>query len=167
MDSIVIHPYVWSHVADMYKRCYGTDDKLQIVFELLKLEPSTADVRRSNLEEFLNRLSFGDALKILRDILEMDNFWLNQYDEISLHNNSVIAPLSYMFNRQFVPREEKYWGKELVSLLENKNGIIYDRKTKSFSFKGVSDIRTLPTMDKHFSDPINRSFGEQAYSLHM
>lgn len=168
MKSITIHPQVWKHVTKMYNSLYETNDKLQTVFRVLKLDSVTENVTRSNLEEFFSTLTFDDIFKILKDLLESDNFWLNEFDYIQLANNKVLPrdTLSAMFTRKYVPGREKYWGQELINLLENKNGVVYDRRTRVFTIVGVKDVRILPYTGKKYSYLIDTQF-EDYFPKHL
>ncbi len=169
MKTIIIHPQVWNQVLKMYRYCYDTDRKLKTLFGLLNLDSNISDVNQYNLDDFFFDLTFKDAIKIFRDVLEIDDFWLSDYDQRNLNNNSTVVmnslyePIWVKKPVSYVPPIEKSWGLELVKLLADKNGIIYDRKSRSFTFKGVPDIRILPYTGIRFASIIEKEFNDHFF----
>lgn len=162
---------IWNQIIKMYRFCYKKDEELKNLFTCLNLNAAPNDVKIDNIKEFFLTIPFKDALIIFRDILETDEFWPSEYDEAEIRNTNrklsnyyQLSLSSAMFPQlEYVIPEHRLGGQELVHLLETKSGIVYDRKTNSFTFIGVSDIRVLPYSTRARTPLVGTKFNDYFY----
>jgi hypothetical protein len=151
-----IHPFIWKFVRKMYDYCYDSDDKVTSAIKSLGLETTIEQIHKDRLEEFLMGLSLNDAFKVLKDILEIPDFWPDRNDLAKDRNyaNKLKAyfPLGYSIfttdpDKPLI-EPQKLWGSQLVNLLEQKNGISYDKDTNQLSYVGIAEIVILPSTNQ-------------------
>jgi hypothetical protein len=118
----------------------------------LNLDQNIENVSGKNLDEFLIKLVGNYAYSVIKDILEMPDFWpdsndranrRNYYNKLNEHRR---FPASFIFTEPLQPTidENKLWGDQLVSLLEQKNGISYDKEAHSFRDVEIDEIVVIP-----------------------
>jgi hypothetical protein len=153
-----IHPYIWKFVRKMYDYCYDSDDKLTLALKSLGLETTIEQIHKDKLEDFLIGLSLNDAFKVLKDILEIPDFWPDRNDLANDRNYTNRLKDSLRFGYSILTPDpdkpmiepQKLWGSQLVNLLEQKNGISYDKDTSQLSYVGTTEIVILPsTSQRH------------------
>jgi hypothetical protein len=159
----IIHPAVWVQVLKMARRYFKND-----IFDILDYYRIKYEKKEYYFEydknHILENLSELEQITVIREILELPDFWFDDRDN-SLLRNSEINRYNYSL-RQFkrpsylitsdnidpepelyVASEEKYWGEKLLKILEDRNGIIYDKGTKSFSMKERGSLHILSKIE--------------------
>jgi hypothetical protein len=157
-----IHPYIWSFVRKMYDYCYDSDDKVTVALKSLGLETKIDQIHKDNLVDFLMNLSLNDAFKVLKDIPEIPDFWPDRNDLANERNYTNSLKDSLRFGYSIFTRDpdkpliesQKLWGSQLVNLLEQKNGISYDKVANQLSYVGTSEVVILPSTSKRHQDLI-------------
>lgn len=135
----------------MYNYCYNSDEKIMLAIKSLELE--TKIEQKDKLDDFLITLPLDDAFKVLKDILEIPDFWPDRNDLANDRNytnklkESLMRGFSMMYADPDKPmiESQKLWGSQLVSLLEQKNGISYDRDANEFRYVGLTGVVILPS----------------------
>jgi hypothetical protein len=153
-----IHPYVWNFVRKMYDYCYNSKEKVMLALKSLGLEKNVEQIQKDKLDDFLMTLPLNDAFKVLKDILEIPDFWPDRNDLANDKNYTNRLKDSLRFGYSILTPDpdkpliepQKLWGSQLVNLLEQKNGISYDRDANQLSYVGITEIVILPsTSQKH------------------
>lgn len=166
---------IWKHVSKMLKRQY-TSNEMKIYFSGLSLSKKFGI--NKDLVEFLLKLNQHDSLVVLRDILQIPDFWLNEYDKTEIENSETMIdnfnhknpyyptlvgnigtlntglgslhPFDHAHKpTKYNPPEHKYGAIELIDLL-NSSGIIYNRNTNKFILKDEEEELLI---DIHTSAP--------------
>ena len=148
------HPYIWKHVCKMLNYCYGSTKQLQRGIRSMALEKTvTGSLTNKDLIEFLSNLSMNDSYKVLRDMLELTDFWPDENDiaESTNYSNALMEEMSspitlFQHTKPRAPiiKEERLWGSKLVELLEKKEGISYDRSINAFVKTGIKNTMIFP-----------------------
>src|SRR5215217_4008431 len=131
VERTQINPHVWNHVARMYRHCYNSDRKVFLALKSLGLKTDIQGVTSENLADFCLDIPLEDAFKILKDVLEIPDFWPDDNDNAELRNYSRIQNSLYSsIQSQILPfsepppepvlKPEKLLGQQLVALLEQK-----------------------------------------------
>jgi hypothetical protein len=154
---------VWVQVLKMARRYFRNDIFDILDFYGIKYEKMEYDFQYDK-NHILEKLSERGQITIIREILELPDFWFDDRDN-SLRRNSEISRYNYnlrQFKRPaylltsdnvdpepelYVASEEKYWGDKLLKTLEDRNGIIYDKRTKSFSMKDRGSLHILSKIE--------------------
>jgi hypothetical protein len=148
-----IHPYIWKFVAKMYNYCYDSDDKVTSALKWLGLDSTIEHKHKDRLEEFLMGMSLNDSFKVLKDILEIPDFWPDRNDLANDRNYSNRLKDSLRYGHSILDPDpekpsiepQKLWGSQLVNLLEQKNGISYDKDANQLSYVGTTELVILPS----------------------
>jgi hypothetical protein len=143
---MIIHPAVWKQVNKMYLWFYKTDLEIKKVFDALNLHITSVGLE--NLEEVLNNLSYEEGLMIIKDVLQIEDFWLTQNDFIRLRNSRrdmelmrILPQLSQPL--EYTPPEQRLFGEQLCKHLINFCGIVYDRETNTLSVQDTGGIHQI------------------------
>jgi len=83
---MIIHPAVWKQVSKMYRWFYKTDLEIKRVFEVLNLDIDNT-IGLDNLEEVLNNLKYDEGIVVIKDVLQIEDFWQTQNDLILRRNS--------------------------------------------------------------------------------
>ncbi len=165
-----INPAVWLQVKKMYCHLYKTDEIIQKLFETLGFDKSER-FKLEDLElEFL-KLKPEEQIRVILDVLNLEEFWLSEYDIESINKSLIdrnnffkIDTMAFMQAykpepAKYVPLEHRYWGEELVKLLKNTSNFIYDRETKTYSIGTTDGIHVIsnimnrkPLIEERFND---------------
>jgi hypothetical protein len=142
----------------MYDYCYNSKEKVMLALKSLGLEKNVEQIQKDKLDDFLMTLPLNDAFKVLKDILEIPDFWPDRNDLANDKNYTNRLKDSLRFGYSILTPDpdkpliepQKLWGSQLVNLLEQKNGISYDRDANQLSYVGITEIVILPsTSQKH------------------
>ena len=169
-----INPAVWLQVKKMYCHLYKTDEIIQKLFETLGFDKSER-FKLEDLELELLKLKPEEQIRIILDVLNLEEFWLREYDIESINKSLIdrnnffkIGTMSFAHSlkpepEKYVPPEHRYWGKELVKLLKNTSNFLYDRATKTYSIGTTDGIHVISNI-KNRKPLIEEKFNDYFYS---
>ena len=70
----------------MYRQFYKTEIEIKRVFEVLNLDIAIT-IGLDNLEEILNNLKFDEGIVVIKDVLQIEDFWPTENDTILRRNS--------------------------------------------------------------------------------
>src|SRR5687768_14448755 len=82
---MIIHPAIWKQVGKMYRWHYKKDFEIKKIFELINIS-NWQDANLSNLEEFLNGLTYEQGIDVIMDVFQIEDFWPTENDLIMRRN---------------------------------------------------------------------------------
>lgn len=143
-----IHPAVWKQVSKMLRWYYKSDKEIKNLFKFHSLLDGR-EVTLDNLDSILIDLKYEQGIEIVKDVLQIEDFWLTENDRIEIRNSRRDIELARTFRgiirepTEYVPSESRLYGNELRNLLTNLCGIVYDRDTRTLSFQGTEGLHQI------------------------
>lgn len=150
LEIMIIHPAIWKQVSKMYRWHYKKDFEIQKIFQVLNISNFQV-VNLSNLEEFLDGLTYEQGIGVIMDVLHVEDFWPTENDLIMRRNRikktQIISMLPTLLSTEPLKPslpEQRLFGEELSNLLTNLCGLVYDRYTRTISAQNKQGIHEIP-----------------------